>query len=381
MGKTLLWKTIVLGLAGCVLIAGLAFAAGWYQFHAIGRQLATRALGTAHALQVYLDDERKRRLEALTNSVATNADLAAAIAQAFGIGSEGTPRVDTDAIRNLIESRRTQFGFDAVAVLDAGGKTIATAGDGFLYGRDLSTQPIVAQSRNGSTLASGVLDRDGRVYHVCAAALSRAPGLAALLVTAQQFDEASIRNATALGSTEQALIAFDAPGARVTSSTLSPDDAEALAAVVAEQQSAWLARAGSPKPEPFEIEFGGRTWYAQVEPFRPASKSTLRLSFVPPTWREPLYASIAWPLAVAAALGIATIVLGLGLYWVRTLRPLDDLERLSGRVRHGDYALHAEETGSALARHTAHTVNELLGELGRHRVPPGSPRRRSTDPP
>jgi hypothetical protein len=379
MNSRLLGKTTAVGIAGCALIAAAAFLVGWYQFHAIGREIAARTLATAHALQVHIDEERLLKLESETNSIAANADFVAATIEALHVGDDGRPSPDTTTIHNQIESRCTQFGFDAAALLSPAGTTLATAGDGYLYRRDLSKLGAVAQTRNGAALASGMLDADGHLYHISVAALSRQSATVALLLTARRIDEAAIAGTATLSMTDRAYIEFGPGPPQVALSTLSPEDAQALAGLMNAERDAWQSRAASTTSEPFEIEFGGRPWYAQVAALRQAGNSMLRLTLVPPTWRDPVLAAIAPPLALAAAFGVVVLGLGLGSFWFRTIRPLVNLERLIQRVRHGDYALHGAETGSTLARRVVHAVNGVLGELARFRVAPGSPRRRETD--
>lgn len=379
MNQRWIITAIAAALGACILVGVAALFVGRAQIDAIGRWSMARTLAGAQALQAHLDAERMRELESETHRLATEGGVAERLIAAMHYGDDGTATPDANALHDLVESERTHYGFDSAALLDAAGKTLATSGDGYLYRRDLSALPSVAQVRKGAPLASGMFDADARVYRVGVAALPRPGGVAGILLAARHIDEDTMRSSAAIDGAERAFVAFVGGRPQVASSTLDSDDAQALANAAGAQHAAWSARAAHAKQEPFAIELNGQTWYAVIEPFRVPGSATLRLLLVGPAWREPAAAAVAPPLRIAAALAIVAILAALAFYWLRTVKPLAGLDDLVQRVQRGDYALHGAESGSPLARSTVRAVNALLAELARHRVPPGSPRRRATD--
>jgi hypothetical protein len=379
MNKRWVIMAIATALGACVLIAIAAFVVGRSQIEAVGRWNAARTLAGSLALQAHLDAERMRALEAETQRAASDAAFVDRVVAAMHFGDEGSATPDAGTLHDLVESERTHYAFDSAALLDASGKTLATSGDGYLYRRDVSNLASVSQVRKGAVLASGMFDADARVYRVGVAALTRPGGVAAIFLGARHIDEDTMRSSAAMDGAERAFVAFVGGRPQIAATTLDPDDAQALANLAAAQHGAWSERASAAKQEPFAIELNGQAWYAVLDPFDVQGSSTLRLLLVPPAWRAAVASALAPPLQIGAALAICAVLAALVLYWLRTVKPITLLDQLARRAQHGDYALHGAETGSTSARAAGRVVNALLAELARHRVPPGSPRRRASD--
>lgn len=373
------FKLIAWGIALCLLIAAVAVLVAISQSRAVNRQLAIRALGTAHAVQVQIAAERLKNLEHLSATIAANPSLLGSVAQVAEPRSPVDPPADVTPLHDQLEQLRRAASLKAAAILDVEGGKIATTGDIAFAAIDFTSVPMVAQAKKNSAAAIGTFEGDNRVHFVAVIPLRNGPALLAFLLTADQFDDASVRFAAQAGQTDLALLALRPDASRVLSSTLEGGDARDLPALAARRKDDWRSRAAAPAPEPFDVELGGRTWIALAAKLRPSSANTILLSLMPPTTSDAVLEAIASPLLAGVFAGLIIVAAVLFVLWQRIIGPMATMVDLSGRARHGDYALAIRTGSSGLAGRLALAFNYLLNELDRHRAPPGAPRRRATD--
>jgi HAMP domain-containing protein len=372
-------KLIVWGIALGLLIAIIAFLVAISQSRAVSKEAAIRTLGAAHATQVHLAAERLRSVEHFSATIAAEPGLLASVVQLSEATSPTDPPPDVTPLHDQLELVRRPSGLKAAAILDATGKKITTTGDIAFASIDFASMAMVAQAIKNSAPASGVFEGDNRIHIVAVNPLKKGTTIVALLLCADQFDDASVRAAAQAGQTDLALIALKPDGARVLSSTLDGGDARDLPALASKYQTDWRARAAAPAPEPFDIEIGGRTWTALATRARPSAANTVLLSLVPPTTSDDLMMALVAPLLAGVFAGLIALAAVMFVLWQRVVGPMATMVDLSSKAKHGDYALAIKTGSSGLAGRLALAFNHLLNELDRHRAPPGTPRRRATD--
>ena len=372
-------KLIVWGIALGMLIAVVAFLIAVSQSRAVSKQAAIRALGTAHAMQVHMAAERLRNAEHLSATIVADPTLLAGVAQVSEASSPTDPPPDITPLHDQLEQARRASGLKAAAILDATGKKITTTGDISFASIDFASMTMVAQAKKNSAPASGTFEGDNRVHVVAVNPLKKGPAIVALLLVADQFDDAAVRAAAQAGQTDLALLALKPDGARVLSTTLEGGEARELPALASKYQAEWRSRAAAPAPEPFDIEIGGRTWAALATRLRPSTANTVLLSLVAPTTSDGVLEAIVAPLLAGVFAGLIALAAVLFVLWQRIIGPMATMVDLSSKAKHGDYALAIKTASSGLAGRLALAFNHLLNELDRHRAPPGTPRRRATD--
>jgi len=372
-------KLIVWGIALGLLIAAVAFLVAVSQSRAVSKQAAIRALGTAHAMQVHMAAERLRNAEHLSATIVADPTLLAGVAQVSEASSPTDPPPDITPLHDQLEQARRASGLKAAAILDATGKKITTTGDISFASIDFASMTMVAQAIKNSAPASGTFEGDNRVHVVAVNPLKKGPAIVALLLVADQFDDAAVRAAAQAGQTDLALLALKPDGARVLSTTLEGGEARELPALASKYQAEWRSRAAAPAPEPFDIEIGGRTWAALATRLRPSTANTVLLSLVAPTTSDGVLEAIVAPLLAGVFAGLIALAAVLFVLWQRIIGPMATMVDLSSKAKHGDYALAIKTASSGLAGRLALAFNHLLNELDRHRAPPGTPRRRATD--
>ena len=371
-------KLIVWGIALGLLIVIVAFLVAISQSQAVNRQAAVRTLSAAHAMHTHMAAERLKNVEHISAAIAAEPSLLAGIVQASEAASPTDPPPDVTPLHDQLELVRRASGLKAAAILDASGKKLTTTGDISFASIDFASMAIVAQAIKNSAPASGTFEGDSRVHVVAVNPLKKGTAIVALLLGADQFDDASVRAAAQAGQTDLALLALKPDGARVLSSTLD-NEARDLPALASKYQADWRRRAAEAALEPFDLEIGGRTWTALATRLRPSATNTLLLSLVPPTPSDGMMAALVAPLLAGVFAGLIALAAVLFVLWTRIIGPMATMVDLSSKAKHGDYALAIKTSSSGLAGRLALAFNHLLNELDRHRSPPGAPRRRSTD--
>lgn len=373
------FKLIAWGIALSLLIAAVASLVAISQSRAVNRQLAMRTLGAARVVQVQIAAERLKNLEHLSATIAANAALLATVAQVTEPRIAADPPADITPLHDQLEQLRRAGGFKAAAILGADGKKVTTTGDISFATIDFSAMPMVVQAMKNSASAAGTFEGDNRVDFVAISPLKNGPTIVAFLLSADQFDDASVRALAQAGQTDLALLTVRPEASRVLASTLEGGDARDLPALAARFQADWRSRAAAPMPEPFDVEIGGKPWIALAARLRPSTSNTILLSLVPPGTNDSMLAAIVSPLMAGVFAGFIALAAVLFVLWQRIIGPLATMVDMSDRARHGDYALAIRTGSSGIVGRLALAFNHLLNELDRHRAPPGAPRRRATD--
>jgi len=372
------WKVLALGIVAAVLIAAAAAAVGVWQYRQAYRNLAGRILAATDALVVHVENERIRHIEAVSATIATNPVLIDRIAAALNPDAAAGQTAETGPIRDQLEERRREAGLAAAAALDANGKTIVATGETFLSSYDYSVLALVKQAKSTSLPASAMISDGNRMHIVTITPLARS-GFEAMLLTAEGFDEATLRTIAAVSKVELALIVFSGDGPHIQSTTLDAAGAQALTDAATARRPAWLGHVGArdANQEPFEL--AGQTWTAEVFAVQRADRNTALVVLLAPALASGLATMLWAPLAAAAGAAILVLALLLYFHWRGTLGPIAAMTLLAERAQRGDYALNFKAPGSGIAARLANALNRIFGHLDRYRVAPGTPRRRSTD--
>jgi Double sensory domain of two-component sensor kinase len=376
--KTLL-HSLFYGLLIGVLIAAGAAAIGFVQYQNINRQTATQTLDASQSVMQYVHERQVQRLQEVSNTIATNPSFVSYISQAMSADLPAGQLRDVASIRDLLDERRKDAGLNTAAILDVSGKVVASVGDNFLAERQLTTSPLVAQTRQSGNQTVGVLDDDKRLPLIVVTPLTRGSGVEALLVTAQRFDESALKSMAQIGRVDLALITLDPTGPRLVTSTLTAENSAALTSELGRLQDHFPKGASPADKSDVDLNFGGRANSARTVLLHPGNDKALLMMIVPDARRNTLCAALGYPLLIGVLCALAIALIFSFLRWRRFIHPLTAVAEMSERAARGDYALQTNVTGSPLVRRLASAVNALLSGLDRHRVAPGTPRRRATD--
>lgn len=371
-------KLLLVGVLAASVIAAAAAAIGAWQFRQINQMHAGRLLGTANALLTQTLNERIRHVEGVSAAIASNPGFVAYIAAALETDAATGQPADVASIRDQLDERRRESALAATAVLDANARTIAAAGDTFLSGYDYSALALAKEAKNTVLAASAIISDGGHLHVITITPLARA-GVDASLMTAEKFDDASLRAISGISNTELALIAYAQDGPHVLTTTLGPNEAQAVLAQASVNQASWLGHAGARDTNQSALVIAGETWTTQIFPVPRTDRNAVLVALAAPTHSRAIAGTLWPPLAVAAIAGILLLSLLLFRYWRGTLGPIVAITGLAERAQRGDFALTFKAPGAGIAARLATALNQILAHLDRHRIPPGVPRRRATD--
>ncbi len=380
MKSTLTIRFIALVILLASILAGIFAGVAIWQYRAFGEPLAMQALDTCQAVQTYVTKQNQRLLEQASSVVASNASFVGYITQALNASSVVGTTIDTTSIRDLLEERRNELGFDSIAILDPNGRLVASSGDDGLNYQSLSTNPLVANARATLKSASGILADDRRAFLVTLTPLVRGGDIEALLLIGQRADTGLVAEIARVSHGDIALLLRAQEGARVLASNLDPHMAEQLTTALPIMGDEIQRSTDDAYTAPtFGLNLGGQHWSARLAQLEGSGGKALLLAMVPPMSHETAAHAVVQPLLIASAVILLVLLVFALMIWRRWVRPLASLSKLSERALHGDYELEFRSSASGTIVRLGILFNHLLSELRRYRPAPGGPHRRVTD--
>ena len=234
------------------MVSMAAVAAAWWQGRGVGQLLDEHALESVRSIQQFAEGSRRRELALKSEILATNPGFVGYVSQALAAGAEPGGSVDAASIRDLLEERRSQYGFDVAAVLDPQGAVVVMLGDALRTRQDFSTLPLMLKVRAGAPAQTDLLMHDGRLVLLTLSPMVRGATIEALLLTGVEIGDAFVAEIGRAAQVDAALVAPTRDGFVVLASTLGVADQPTLAAVVGAEPPI----AAGAAPEDSVREFG-----------------------------------------------------------------------------------------------------------------------------
>lgn len=364
-------------LVGLVMIS-VAVAVALFQYWTLAAQVSAQSLDTTQAVQKYIQEQRNQHLAQVSKSIASNPGFISYIAQALTPDAATGAKMDVSSMRDLLEERRTEFGFDVAAIVQPDGLVVAGTGGSRLPIQNLSTNPIFVEARRYLTAASHIWNLDERVLLVTLTPVLRGASLEAFLLTGISLDETYVKKIAQVSHADVAIVAATASGPAVLASSLDARSVEQLRAALSARPDR-LGNEGIVAADTFELDLGGQHWPARLVPVADTEGHLLVLSLMAPASRDPLARAIAQPFLTGLATALVLALAFALILWRSFVRPLATLSNGCERALAGDYALAIPSSGGRVVMHLNQTFNHLLAVLDRTRAKPGMPSRRGTD--
>ena len=370
-------RAVILFLVGIVAIAGSLAAVGVTQYLGLMHDQSEFALGTAQSVQRYFLLGRAQQLEDASTIVARNPSFAGYIAHAFGDDS-AVAGIDTASLRDLIGERREDLKADVVAILSVDGKVIVASGDAQPESLGLSGNSILDRAKKTDESISGFLVQDKRLLLITCTTIRRGADIQAMLLTGQKIDANVIAEASRLSNAGLSLVQKNGTSWQVAmgnidnrASSLLPDTMQHLAGT-ADAQTA----TGSLSDY---LNSGEGVWVVRATRLEGSDGNLWLVSSLPPSFRAGILQTVTLPLILAGAALLFLLLIFSVVLWTKVGRPLAQLADLSARATKGDHALEFKARGNGAVGRIGAGFNYLMSELGRYRVPSGTPMRRATD--
>lgn len=356
-------RTAGLTLLLIVIVGAAATTATWWEDRDITRLIDAHALKSVQSIQQFAENSQRRELELKTAVLASSPGFVSYISQAISSGAESGGAVDAASIRDLLEDRRSEYAFDAAAILDPAGKTVVMLGNTLRTQQDFSATSLWTRFRASTSPTIDLISYNGHLILVSLSPMLRGDTLEAVLLTGVEVAEGFSVPVAQAGQVDLALIGVAAGGNIVIASTLRAEDYQAILDAAATAPALLPADGDSGARHDFDLRLAAGQTRASVTPLFASPSSGLLVSIVPVSARVVRSGAIRTPMFVAGAV----VLLFIGLLWWLVqrglVRPLSHLTEMSERVLRGDIHVVVRNVGSGDVSTIASALNQALKGL------------------
>ena len=349
------------------IVGAAAAVATWWEDTSITDLIDVHALQSMQSIQRFAENSQRRELELKTAILASNPGFVGYISQAISSGAESGGVVDAASIRDLLEERRNEYAFDAAAILDPAGKTVAMLGNVLRTQQDFSATSLWTRFRASTSPTIDLINYNGHLILVSLSPLLRGETLEAVLLTGVEVADGFVVPVARAGQVDLALIGVAAGGNTVIASTLGSEDHQAVLDAVAAEPTLPPAAGDTALRRDFDLRLAAGQTRASLAPLFASPSSGLLVSIVPVSARVVRSGAIRTPMLVAGAF----LLLFIGLLWWFVqrglLRPLAHLTEMSQRILRGDIHVVVRNVGSSDVATIASALNHALAGLRGHK--------------
>ena len=344
-------------------LGAAAAAAGWWQDRAVSLLIDQHALESVRSIQRFAEGSRRRELELKSEILATNPGFVGYVSQALAAGAEPGGTVDTASIRDLLEERRSQYGFDAASILDPGGRVVVMLGDALRTRQDFSSLPLLIKVRASTRPETELVLHEGKLILATLSPMLRGTTIEALLLTGVEIGDTFISEVARAGHADVALVAPSQDGLVVLVSTLQESDGQFIAEAVSAEPSMPAGAAFEDSVREFDLALADGRTRASATPLFGAPTTALLVSIVPTAQRAISTGAIRTPLLAAGAVTLIALLVAWFLIQRGFVRPLTNLVEMSDRVLRGDIQVVARDVGDGDISLIAAAFNQALAGL------------------
>jgi eukaryotic-like serine/threonine-protein kinase len=344
-------------------ISAAGAAATWWEDRDITRLIDMHALQSMQSIEHYAENSQRRELELKTAILAGNSGFVGYISQAISSGSESGGVIDAASIRDLLEERRNQYGFDVAAILDPAGRSIVVLGDALRARQDFSSTPLLAKVRASFTASIDLFSYNGRLILVSLSPMLRGDAIEALLLTGVEINSRFVVPVAEASRVDLALIGISGSNRSVVASTLGAEDHQAILDAVSAEPAVLAGIVGAGANADFDLSLvGGRT-RASIAPLFDSPSSGLLVSIVPVEQRIVSTGAIRTPMMIAGGVVLAVLLVVWWMVQRGIVRPITNLVEMSDRVLRGDIQVFARDVGKGDVSMIAAAFNQALSGL------------------
>ncbi|MEO8670509.1 MAG: protein kinase [Tahibacter sp.] len=360
-------------LATAILIA-LAVGAAIVVTYAQGKRAATaavdRSLATSAAVQREFEQSRLEQLQLSLQVVAADASFVNYISNATsannlpGLGGDAAP--DTGSMRDLLNDRQKEFGFDLGILLDGRGEVLARTDQAEAFRDSLADDNLVAAALKDSTPKSGYWRLNNRLYQAAIVPLAQDQRLVGFLLLALTVDDALSKKVAQVSGAQ---IAFWLPvGEReeLVASSLEAKAAEALKSARSDGGMEWsvLLAKGTPA-DAVKTRLDGQEWVAKLAPTAAADARELGTVMVLTSADQILssYQSILNSVVIAGLISMLAALLLSFVISKGILRPVRAMAKAAEDAAAGNFQTRIGTEGSDELARLARAFDSLLSDL------------------
>jgi hypothetical protein len=316
-----------------LLLATLAISAaliGWHEVR-LAQVLANDDLRALGAVQRAVERRYARETALRAEMIAGNQAVTGYITQALDSALPGMAP-DYTSIADLLEERRVQLGLSLIAILDAKGNVLAST-DRLTGPLSYGASPVFGEVRAKKASRNGLLIEDERLMDMQILPLAEYGFSEIYLLVASPLDARFVRtiveDAGSATGADAAMVVQSPQGNKVVASTLSAEQAEALAAAVPAHTVSSIG-----------VDLGGDRRTAATTPLFGDKRAHVVL--LSSTGRaDAVRSAVRWPLLAGAVIAVIAVLLALWWFHRRWWASFDALSRI---------AVHAADSGDLRMR-------------------------------
>lgn len=355
-------------ITAALVLAAIAAVAlvGFSQGRSASSALARESLSASQAVQNYFQERRQRELELISALMASDRAFVSYVSQALSMGTSGTA-IDTASIRDLLNERRTQLGFDHAMLLDPSGRVIVDTKSIVQGRRDFSKRSGVRESLRSTAPASAVWSVENELWLVAVVPLLGGSNVEAFLVTSMVIDDAVASDIAQVSRTQLVFAVPGASGFVKAASTIDLADTQQLLAKLGQEQGR-LRAASAANPVEFDAaDAGGEVWRARALPIGAAEEGAWQVALVSPAQRQAVFGAVGRFVAVSSVVAVLAILLVPMAISRTVFKPLGVLAGAAERAGRGDLPQPIHVEGSAEIARLTRSFNRLLADLREQR--------------
>ena len=343
------------------LLVGGAVAVTSILLRGIARDAVLDSLRSSAAAQGAFQDQRYRQLLLMSRQFAADPYLSAYVSEAANSG-------DTHSILDQLKERQHDLQYDFAILLTPEGKVIARTDQPETAGQDLSKRPLIAAALRADTGESAGVWREGdRLFDAVAVRVVKEFTPFAYLVTGFQITDQSegVKEVREVSGADIAFVVPSPAGPRIVATTLRPEMARSLAAVLAAQTGMSNGLRSGKTISRADLTLDGDPWIALQSPLRDADGTPVGATVALASLEHEL-AAYRQIQRVLSATGLAAVLLAPFLAFAfarRALAPVRQLADAAEAARQGNYDQQIDSDRPDEVGRLAHSFHELLADL------------------
>jgi serine/threonine-protein kinase len=324
----------------------------------IARRAVVQALDRSASVQTSFQVQRQGQLRLIARLLSTDPNLRAYLAEAIDGG-------DLRSVLDLLEDRRADLGSDFVILVDPEGTVLANTDRPDDVGESMEEDPLfeVAYERFE---ASGVWEREGRLYNAVAVPLRQGALLSGFMIAGFGIDDLVAREIRRVSDTDVAILAGTSSAPRVVATTLGGAEQSGLVSALQGGGTAVIQVLEKGETvEQLELALGNRRSIAQLRPLLDPTGAPIAATVSIASLDEAIapYRQISMTLL---GVGAVAVLLASLLSWLvsrRVMQPVRELADAATAASKGDYDRRFKTKSGDEVGQLASALDSLLSDL------------------
>lgn len=360
------WKILLASALLVMLSVGLAMLITNLRGNKVAIEEVTTRLDAAKSAQAAFQEARARQLGLITQNLAGDPNFVSYItsATAGDLGLGGEAQTDTASIRDQLDERQQNLGFDLAIVLDAQGFVLARTDESEAVDVSLAEDALVGQAMQEGE-ASGVWRDEDGLFEVAIAPLVEGDNIQGYLVIGLNINDVLAQSIKSVSGTDVLYLVNGAKGVSVAASSTSAEDSKRLLAAISDDATMAARWKKGETVNRIDLKLSSGRWVGRLTPLMDGSGQVVGASFALTSLDQAL-AGFRQILNALLLGGMLAIVLAWMLSYLLSrgiLKPLRQLADAADSAAKGDYQMRLKADSHDELGRLTHSFDSLMSEL------------------